>query len=126
MRAVFNDVIFFTQDTPTITDQPMMAESLSETPDPLPCRALKHLLPRLAKTIDPSVVSTELLAEEIITDSTWEEAKKETSGPNYDRNLKLLEHLQRAVRAKPDAFQTFCSILRKETVTEGLADELEG
>lgn len=89
-------------------------------------RILQRRLDKLARTLSPVVMATALLAEEIIDQRTWEEARKE-GRPQYDRTLDLMEVLMRAVQARPSAvFSQFCTILEREPVTAGLAAELRG
>ena len=88
-------------------------------------RCLQRKLDKLARSIHPVTVSTALLAEEIIEQRVWEEARREGL-PHYDRCLNVLEAVMRSVGAQPSVFEQFCRILEQETVTKGLAAELRG
>ena len=88
-------------------------------------RVLQKKLDKLARSLSPVVVATALLAEEVIEQRTWEEARKE-GRPQYDRTLDLMEVVLRAVQARPSVFSQFCTILEHETVTAGIAEELRG
>lgn len=88
-------------------------------------RCLQRKLDKLARSIHPVTVSTALLAEEIIEQRAWEEARREGL-PHYDRSLNLLETVMRCVGTRPSVYEQFCKILEQETVTEGLAAELRG
>ena len=93
--------------------------------EPPACKVLKKYLPRLAKTLDPAVIATELHARDVLDDRTWEEARKTSQGANYDRCLNVLEMLIRNVRAKPECFDKLCSILEDHPTTEGLSTQLK-
>ena len=93
-------------------------------PEPLYCKILKKYLPRLASTLDPSVIATELHSVDVIDDRVWEEARKEAHGANYDRCLNVLEALIRSTRAAPECFDKFCTILEDQEVTKSLAVQL--
>lgn len=89
-------------------------------------RVLQRKLDKLARSLSPVVVATALLAEEVIEQRTWEEARKEGRS-QYDRTLDLMEVVMRAVQARPSVvFGQFCAILERETVTAGIAAELRG
>jgi hypothetical protein len=88
-------------------------------------RCLQRKLDRLARSLHPVTVSTALLAEDIIEQRVWEEARKEGL-PHYDRCLNVLEAVMRCLGARPSVFEQFCKILEQETVTENLAAELRG
>ncbi len=88
-------------------------------------RCLHKKLDKLARALHPVTVSTALLAEEIIDQRTWEEARKEGL-PHYDRCLNLLEAVLRCVEARPEVYEQFCKVLEQETVTTSLAGELRG
>lgn len=88
-------------------------------------RCLQRKLDKLARSLHPVTISTALLAEEIIEQRAWEEARREGL-PHYDRCLNLLEVLMRCVGARPAVYEQFCKILEQETVTTGLAAELRG
>jgi hypothetical protein len=92
--------------------------------EPLACKVLRKFIPRLAKTLDPSVIATELHSADIIDGRAWEEARKDAQGANYDRCLNLLETLIRSTRATPDCFDKFCAILEDQEVTKTLASQL--
>lgn len=94
-------------------------------PEPAACKVLRKFLPRLAKTLDPSDIATNLYSLEIIDARIWEEARKSSQGANYDRCLTVLEALIRSVRAKPDCFDKFCSILEEEEVWKPLSTQLK-
>lgn len=94
-------------------------------PEPAACKALQRCLTRLARTLDPAVLATELHSADIIDDRTWEEARKTSQGSNYDRCLNVLEALIRSVRAKTECFDKFCSILEDHEVTKSLATRLK-
>lgn len=85
-------------------------------------RTLQRKLDRLARTLDPKVVSTSLFSKELVDQRAWEEARKD--GPHYDRSLSLLEEVLRAIKADSQVFYHFCETLEEEKVTEGLAAEL--
>lgn len=92
--------------------------------EPLVCKVLRKFLPRLAHTLDPSIIATGLYSADIIDDRVWEDARKEAHGANYDRCLNLLEALIRSLRASPDCFDKFCAILEDQEVTKVLAAQL--
>lgn len=92
--------------------------------EPLACKVLRRFLPRLANTLDPSVIATELHSIDVIDGRVWEEAKKEAQGANYDRCLNLLEALIRSTRATPECFNKFCTVLDDQEVTKTLAGQL--
>lgn len=92
--------------------------------DPLACKVVRKFLPRLAHTLDPSVIATGLYSVDIIDGRAWEEARKEAQGANYDRCLNLLEALIRSTRASPACFEKFCTILEDQEVTKELATQL--
>lgn len=94
--------------------------------DSIVCKAVQRYLHELARAIDPVAISTELYSKEVIDERTWEDARKDKNGPNYDRNLDLLGALLRAMRASPSNFEKFCYILKHESTTESLATKLEG
>lgn len=98
---------------------------MSESSEPVSCKVLRRYLPRLARTLDPAVVATELHSADVIDDRTWEEARKSSQGANYDRCLNVLEALIRSVRAKPECFDNFCSILEDHPTTESLSAQLK-
>ena len=99
---------------------------MTDCPELSACKVLRKYLPKLAKTLDPAVLATELHSIDIVDDRTWEEARKTSQGSNYDRCLSVLEALIRSVRAKPDCFDKFCEILDDERVglTKDLACQL--
>ena len=86
---------------------------------------LRRYLPRLAKTLDPAVIATELYSADVLDQRTWEEARKTSAGANYDRCLNVLEALIRSVRGKPECFDKFCSILKDQPTTEPLSTQLK-
>ena len=92
--------------------------------EPLACKVLRKFLPRLANTLDPSVIATELHSVDVVDGRVWEEARKEAQGANYDRCLNLLEALIRSTRASFDCFEKFCTILEDQEVTKTLAGQL--
>ena len=92
--------------------------------EPSACKVLKKFLPRLASTLDPSVIATELHSIDVIDARAWEEARKDAQGANYDRCLNLLEALIRSTRATPECFDKFCNILEDQEVTKSLAGQL--
>ena len=96
------------------------------TREPIVCRALQRYIHELATTIDPVSISTELYSREIIDERTWENARKEKNGSNYDRILVVLGALLRAMRASPSYFEQFCDVLRQDVITFSLATKLEG
>lgn len=92
--------------------------------EPLACKVLRKFLPRLSKTLDPSVIATELYSADIVDSRVWEEARKDAQGANYDRCLNLLEALIRSTRATPACFDKFCTILEDQEVTKTVAGQL--
>ena len=92
--------------------------------EPLTCKVLRKFLPKLASTLDPSVIATELHSVDVVDGRVWEEARKEAHGANYDRCLNLLESLIRSTRAMPECFDKFCTILEDQEVTKPLAGQL--
>ena len=87
-------------------------------------KVLQKYLHKLASTLDPVVISTALHAEGIVDERVWEEARLE--GACYDKCLKVLGALVRAVKASPASFDTFCLILEDQVVTKDIAKELTG
>ena len=92
--------------------------------EPLACKVLRKFLPRLSKTLDPSVIATELHSADIVDSRVWEETRKDAQGANYDRCLNLLEALIRSTRATPACFEKFCAILEDQEVTKTVASQL--
>ena len=88
-------------------------------------RSLRRSLPRLAGAMDPVVISTALFAQELLDQRAWEEARAEAA-PDYDKNLRVLEAVMRAVRIRPAAIEQFMAVLGEEHATRPLADELRG
>ena len=88
-------------------------------------RVLQKSLHRLASVLEPVPLATALYSAEIIEERTWEEARTE-GGSSYDKNLKVIGAVRRGVRAKPECFDEFCSILEAQAVTKDLAKALKG
>ena len=87
-------------------------------------RVLQKSLHVLASTLDPVPLATALYSAEVIEERTWEEARAE--GASYDRNLKVIGAVRRSIKAKPEYFDKFCSILEEQAVTKDLAKKLKG
>ena len=88
-------------------------------------RVLQKSLHRLASVLEPVPLATALYSAEIIEERTWEEARTE-GGSSYDKNLKVIGAVKRGVKAKPECFDQFCSILEAQAVTKDLAKKLKG
>ena len=92
--------------------------------EPLACKVLRKFLPKLASTLDPSIIATDLHSVDVIDDRVWEEARKDAYRANYDRCLNILEALIRNTRASSECFDKFCAILEDQEVTKALASQL--
>lgn len=88
-------------------------------------RVLQKSLHRLASVLEPVPLATALYSAEVIEERTWEEARIE-GGSTYDKNLKVIGAVRRGVKAKPEYFDTFCSVLEEQAVTKDLAKQLKG
>ena len=85
---------------------------------------LKRNLDRLARTLDPTPVATLLYSDSLITQSDWEQARE--PGATYERNLRVLGALERAVQMDELAFAKFLARLKEEAVYAPYVTELEG
>ena len=103
---------------------PKLAKMASQ--DSAESKVLQRHVHKLAKSLDPVVLSTILYAAEIIDDRIWEDSRLEIKAPNYDRCLKLLGAVIRCTKAKPSTFQVFCEALEQQEVTKDLAAQLRG
>lgn len=109
----------------TFSHTPSFTHAQYGTMSSLADKIVESFLEQLAQTLDPVVISTRLLAANIIDEQTWEKARVRDAA-DYDRNLDVLKAVRKRVRSDVEYFYKFCDQLKEEEYTKTVAETMEG